>query len=171
MAVIKPLSHDCFEVLSGLNFIGIISRVRAINDNGAIYINNSLYTGGRVLDTQDRSSNLIRVIHAFLGRRRVEYSAARFFIHLYIAAIGVINALEVRRKRGGTHFVVLEGTIQEDDNSSVSVDLTIKHPILGIEVVNVLKSGSILIFGVADGGRRGDVPGGSVEEEDCQGAI
>jgi hypothetical protein len=111
--------------LSGLDFIGIISSVRAINDNGAIYINNSLYTGGRVLDTQDRSSNLIRVIHAFFGRRRIEYFAARFFVHLDIAAIGVINALEVRRKRGGAHFVVLEGTIQEDDNSSVSVDLAI----------------------------------------------
>lgn len=166
MAVRNPLCHDCFEVQSGLDFIRIISRVRAINDNGSININNSLCARGRVLDTQDRSSNFIRVIHAFFGRRREEYFAARFFVHLDIAAISVINALEVRRIRGGTHFVVLEGTIQEDDNSSVSVDLAIKHPILGIEVVNVLKSGSILIFGVADGGRRGDVPGGSVEEED-----
>jgi hypothetical protein len=90
----------------------------------------------------------------------------KIFVHLDIAAIGVINALEVRHKRGGTHFVVLEVTIQEDDNSSVSVDLAIKHPVLGIEVVNVLKSGSILIFGVSGGGRRGDVPGGPVEEED-----
>ena len=162
MAVINPLCHDCFEVLSGLDFIGIISSVRAINDNGAIYINNSLRASGRVLDTQHSSSDLICVIHSFFGRRRVEYPAARFFGYLEIAAIGVINALEVRRKRGGTHFVVLEGTIQEDDNSSVSVDLPIKHPILGIEVVNILKSGSILIFGVADGGKRGDVPGGSV---------
>lgn len=70
-----PLCYDCFEVCCGLDFIGI--RFRAINDNRAICINNSLRARVNVLDTQDRSSYIIRAIQAFFGRRRVEYLSAR----------------------------------------------------------------------------------------------
>jgi len=157
-----PLCNDCFEVCSGLDFIDIRFRtLNDLNDNGAIYINNSLCAGGRVLDTQDRSSYLKCVIHSFFGTRRIEYFAARF-VHLEIAAIGVINALEVRRKRGGAHFVVLEDTFPEDGNSSISVYLARYPHINGIKGVYELKSCSILIVGVTDGERRGDVPDGSV---------
>jgi len=56
----------------------------------------------------------------------------------------------------------LEGKVQEDDNSSISEDLASKIPIIGLVGVNIRKSGSILIFSVFVGERRGDVPLGSV---------
>jgi len=142
-----------------------------MNGNGAICINNSLRIVGCALDTQDRSSNLIRVINALFGRRRVEYLAARYFVYQDIAAIGVIDALEVGHKRGGTHFVVLEDIIQEDDNGSVSVELARNLAILGVVFVNEGQSCSILIGCVTDGWRREHLPCCSVEEVDPLGAI
>jgi len=160
-----PLCYDCFEVCSGLDFIDI--RSRALNDNGAIYINNSLLASCNVLNTQDSSSDLIRIIHAFFWRRRVEYLAARFLVQQDITLICIINALEVGDKRGWPYFVVLEGIVQEDDNSSISEDLALNHPIIGLCDVNIGNSCSILIVGVIERERRVDLPDGSVEEELC----
>ena len=115
------------------------------NAYGAVNIDNSVFYGIQVLNTQNCRSDLKSAINTFNGRSRIIYRLKCCFRDQAIAPVSEVDALEVRNEASWSDLVVLENIIEKDHNSSISVNNTCDLAILGLERVRVESRSCILI--------------------------